>query len=68
MEYEPPGTTLLAVRILKGEETLLVEVVVVDANGPALFGLDLMDKESLTTCVVTNKLVKRIFKKSTSVI
>ena len=35
---------------------------VVDANIPALLGLDAMDENSLTPCLVTNTLVKRVAK------
>lgn len=43
-----------------GVPRVFVEMEIVNADIPALLGMDIMDKESLTPCTVSNRLIKRI--------
>lgn len=58
--FESLGKTCLPLQTAPGVPTINVELDVVSADIPALLGMDLMDRESLTPCTVMNKLIKRI--------
>lgn len=61
--FESLGTTVLPAGNPRHVGTIFLEIGAVDANVLALLGLDAMDKHSLTPCIVTNTLVKRIVKR-----
>lgn len=58
--YESLGRTSLPLRTPPGIPAIMVEMDVVNADIPALLGMDLLDKESLTPCTVSNRLAKRV--------
>ena len=43
-----------------GMNPIMVKVDVVRADIPALLGMNLLDKESLTPCTISNRLIHRI--------
>ena len=60
--YESLETVTLALQTPTKVDPIFVEMDVVTANVPAFLGLDEMDENALTPGIVTNMLVRRIFK------
>lgn len=58
--FKSLGKVLLQLRTVPGQPTIDVELDVVSADIPALLGMDLLDRESLTPCTVMNILVNRV--------
>lgn len=58
--YDSLGKINIPLRTPVGQPIIFVEMDVVTANIPALLGMDIMDKESLTPCTVSNRLIKRV--------
>ena len=57
--YESLGSVSIPLKTPAGTPKILVELDIVQADVPALLGLDILDKESLTPCTVSNRLYKR---------
>lgn len=60
--YESLGTTVMPLGTRRHINAILVEMYVIESNIPAFLGLDAMDEHSLTPCIMTNTLVKRVVK------
>lgn len=64
--YESLGRISIPLSVPRGIPQVFVELDIVDADIPALLGMDVMDKESLTHCTVSNRLIKRIVHKDSN--
>lgn len=62
--YDSLGTISIPLRTTPGVPPILVKMDIVHADIPALLGLDVFDKESITPCVVSNRLRKRVMHKA----
>lgn len=61
--FESLGTTVLPIRTSFHVDAMIVEMdVVKEKNIPAILGLDAMDEQSLTLCIMTKTLVKLVVK------
>lgn len=57
---ESLGHISIPLRTPTGVPTIMVELDVVEADIPALLGIYILDKESLSVCTVLNRLVKKL--------
>ncbi len=58
--YDSLGKVVIRLKTPTGQPPVFVEVDVVSADIPPLLGMDLLDRESLTPCTISNRLIKRI--------
>lgn len=58
--YKSLGKISIPLHTPAGIPNIPVEVDIVEADIPALLGLDVLDEESLTPCTVSNRLIKRM--------
>lgn len=58
-EYESLGKASIPLLTPPGIPAIFVEMNVVQADIPAFLGMDVLDRESVTPCTVSNRLVKR---------
>lgn len=58
--YESLGITVIKLDVPINQSPVYVELDVVSADIPALMGMDVLDRESLTPCTISNQLMKRI--------
>lgn len=61
--YESSGRVMLPLFTPPGASKVIVEMDIVTADILALLGMDVLDKESLAPCTVSNRLVKRVLHK-----
>lgn len=64
--YESLCATVFPLETPRLFDTVPVNIDVVDINVPALLGLDCMDEHSLTPCIITSTLAKRVVKEGKS--
>lgn len=57
--YNSLGRISIFLRTCPGVSKIFVELDIVDADIPALLGMDDLDNESLTPCTFSNRLIKR---------
>lgn len=57
--YQSRGEVTLFLKTPSGIPKVMIELDIVDADIPALLGMDVLDKESLTPCTITNRLIHK---------
>lgn len=62
--YESRGRISKQLYTPSGVKKIFVEIDIIDADVTKLMGMNVMDKISLTPCIVSNRLIKRPIRKN----
>ena len=58
--YQSRGKVTLPLKTPSGIPKVMIELDIVDADIPALVGMNVLDKKSLTPCTITNRLIHKV--------